>query len=238
MKGGNQWVARETFWRGANCPSYPEATVGKDHSKSAQEVLHTKSSEEQESFGKDHLGFPTERRPIEHRRSLLTKGTFDFRTWLEKYPVMLGSTLENDEQRNQVRILFETWKDMFVEDVRLMPATDLIEHYIPTYPNAIPVVARPVLYTAEEIQWQKDNFPAPIEAGIITSCHSPWSARSRFPRKSNETLRMVHVFCKLNNATIKAHHSMRRLVSTSSLQALPMDFGPCRVSTTRIQARF
>ena len=94
-----------------------------------------------------------------------------------------------------------------------MSVTDLIEHHISIYSNSVSVVARSVLYIAEEIQWQKDNLPALIEVGIITSCHSPWSARSRFFRKFNGTLRMVHVFCKLNDVTIKANHSMRRLES-------------------------
>lgn len=48
--------------------------------------------------------------------------------------------------------LLETWKDVFCESVRGMPKIELIEHRIPTYNNAIPRVAKPVLYTAEEVQ--------------------------------------------------------------------------------------
>ena len=52
-----------------------------------------------------------------------------------------------------------------------------------------------------------------IEIEIIISCHSFWSARSRFFRKFNETLRMIQMFCKLNNVIIKINYFMKRLKS-------------------------
>ena len=92
-----------------------------------------------------------------------------------------------------------------------MSVTNLIEHHISTYLNSVLVIARSVLYIAEKIQWQKNNLSILIEIEIIISCHSLWSARSRFFRKFNETLQMIYVFCKLNDATIKTNHFMRRL---------------------------
>lgn len=92
-----------------------------------------------------------------------------------------------------------------------MPQTDLIEHRIPIHGGSTPSVAKPVLYTAEEVKWQQDNLPKLLEAGIITQCVSPWNARSRFPRKENGSLRMVHAFMGLNRATIKANYPMKRI---------------------------
>ena len=196
--GGAQWVCTESEWRGTR------------HSQ-VQEVMKAQMTEEDEVFGNYKLGFPTDRRPKDYRRPIATAGTPEGEKWLLRFPDLLGPTIETDEERQKASLLFQTWRDLFVEDVREMPATDLIEHYIPTYANTIPVVAKPVLYTAEEIDWMKANLPALVEAGIIAPCQSPWSARSRFPRKSNGTLRMVHVFCQLNDATIKANYPMRRL---------------------------
>ena len=49
-----------------------------------------------------------------------------------------------------------------------MPKTDLIEHRIPLYKDAIPNVAKPVLYISKEAEWQRVNLPKLMEAGIIT----------------------------------------------------------------------
>ena len=94
------------------------------------------------------------------------------------------------------------WKDLFVESIREMRKTDLIEHRIPTYADAIPKISKPMLYTGEEIKWQPKHIPEMIEAGIITQCDSPWAARTRFPRKASGNLRMVHAFIPINDATI------------------------------------
>jgi hypothetical protein len=61
-----------------------------------------------------------------------------------------------------------------------------------------------VLYTKEEIEWQKKNIPLLLKQGIIQSCQSPFAAKTTFPRKSNGTLRMVHTYCPLNDGTIKS----------------------------------
>ena len=53
--------------------------------------------------------------------------------------------------------------------------------------------------------------PKQLDAGIITQCVSPWSAQSRFPRKENRSLKMVHAFVQLNKATMKANYPTRRI---------------------------
>ena len=131
--------------------------------------------------------------------------------WISKFPKMIGPLAETPDQVKQVQQLLETWKDIFCENIKDMPKTDLIEHRIPTYNNAIPRVAKPVLYTPEETKWQQENLPKLIEAGIVTQCVSPWSARSRFPRKEDGTLRMVHAFVPVNKVTIKANYPMKRI---------------------------
>ena len=43
----------------------------------------------------------------------------------------------------------------------------------PVYGDAVPNVAKPVLYPSEEEEWQRTNLPKVIDAGIITQCVSP-----------------------------------------------------------------
>ena len=92
-----------------------------------------------------------------------------------------------------------------------MPKTDLIQHRMPTYKNAVPRAAKPSLYTTEELLFQKRMIPELIDAGIIVRCESPWSAKTRFPRKSNGKLRMVYAFTGLNDVTVKSNYPMRRI---------------------------
>ena len=91
-----------------------------------------------------------------------------------------------------------------------MPMTDLVTHYIPTYPDMPPKSGRLRLYTEEELQWQKENIPKLLNAGVILRCESPWMAPTKFPRKKSGVLRMVHTYNALNNATIKSHYPLRR----------------------------
>ena len=111
----------------------------------------------------------------------------------------------------KVKLLLNTWRDLFCENISQMPQTDLLQHRILIYKNAIPRVAKPSLYTAEELLFQKRMIPELIDAGIISRCESPWSAKTRFPRKSNGKLRMVHAFTGVNDVTIKSNYPMRRI---------------------------
>lgn len=92
-----------------------------------------------------------------------------------------------------------------------MPAIRLIEHRIPTYPWATPRAAKLPLYMEEEKSWQVENLPKMVDAGIIIKYMSPWSARTKFPRKTSGKLRMVHNFMPINTATIKINYPLRRI---------------------------
>ena len=54
-----------------------------------------------------------------------------------------------------------------------MPVTDLVTHCILMYLNAILKVVKPVLYSIEEVKWQKKNIPDLITAGVIVKVNSP-----------------------------------------------------------------
>ena len=93
--------------------------------------------------------------------------------------------------------------------MRELPATDLIEHRIPTI-KCNPVRSKPKLYTQKEAEWQKKHLPELLDAGIIDWVNSPWSASCKFPVKKNGDLRMVQIYCPINNATIKTNYPMKR----------------------------
>ena len=168
-------------------------------------------SDEENGFGMDRLGFPTERRPTAYRRVMKTELSPDFEVWLKSHSNMIGHQADSPERLQEAKLLLETWRDLFCEHISQMPKTDIIQHRIPTYKNAIPRVAKPSLYTAEELLFQKKMIPELIEAGIIARCESPWSAKTRFPRKSNGKLRMVHAFTGVNDVTVKSNYPMRRI---------------------------
>ena len=125
----------------------------------------------------------------------------------------VGSHLSAAETERILRGLY-TWKDIFLDDVRQLEATDLVQHSIPTREGTRPYRAREPLYTPREVEWQLSNIPKMLEAGVITYTSSPWSAKSRFVLKSSGDLRPVHQFCALNDATIKSNYPMRRVLSS------------------------
>jgi len=69
---------------------------------------------------------------------------------------------------------------------------------------------KPKLYTQKEVEWQKKHLPALLDAGIIDWVNSPWSASCKFPVKKNGDLRMVHIYCPINDATIKTNYPVKR----------------------------
>lgn len=189
-----------------------EDHVGVEDIKGFQEDKdeRRRPNEEEEEFGSARLGFPTLRRPAQFRREIdTTANDHDIEVWFQQSGLEIGE-MPDEERRSSLRLLY-TWRDLFVRDVRDMPATDLIEHRIPIYEYAEPKAANPQLYTPEENTYMQLNIPKLIEAGIITQCESPWSARTKFPRKKNGRLRMVHVFCPINRATIKSNYPMKRI---------------------------
>jgi len=92
-----------------------------------------------------------------------------------------------------------------------MKATDLVEHFIPTWPGSTPVRAKEKLFTAEESRWMEVRIPAMVKAGIVEYSVSRCSHRTKFVRKKDGGLRMVHVFCPVNAATVNHSYPMRRI---------------------------
>ena len=181
------------------------------HFPEVMSVQPSPESDNENGFGFDRLGFPTERRPATYRRELRQELSSDFEEWFKAFPNLIGTQADSPEKLGKVKLLLDTWRDLFCERIAEMPKTDLIQHRIPTYHNAIPRVSKPSLYTAEELKFQKQLIPELIQAGIIAQCESPWSAKTRFPRKSNGKLRMVHAFTGVNDVTVKSNYPMRRI---------------------------
>lgn len=88
-----------------------------------------------------HLGFPISTRPADFRRNLETDKEL-YGPWSETMSILFGEAVlpRSSEWDLPGQVLY-TWRDCFVEDVRDMPPTTLVEHRIPTYPNSIPGVA-------------------------------------------------------------------------------------------------
>ena len=116
--------------------------------------------------------------------------------------------MTKEEKSRALRLLY-TWKDRFCNDVKKLPATDLIEHQIPTI-RCHPVRSKPKLYTQKEAEWQKKHLPELLDAGIIDWVNSPWSTSCKFQVKKNGDLRMVCIYCPINDATIKTNYPMKR----------------------------
>ena len=107
----------------------------------------------------------------------------------------VGSHLSAEERERVLRVLY-TWKNIFLDDVRQLEATDLVCHSIPTRTGTRPHRAREPLYTPREIQWQQLNIPKILGARVITYISSPWSAKSRFVFKVSGDLRLVRQFAR------------------------------------------
>jgi len=165
----------------------------------------------QRAFG-NRLGFPTHRRPAKRLRTMdRTSSEEEILEWFnqgEGKKIQIGEQLTKEEKSRALRLLY-TWRDRFCNDVKKLPVTDLIEHRIPTI-RCHPVRSKPKLYTQKEAEWQKKHLPELLDAGIIDWVNSPWSASCKFPVKKNGDLRIVHIYCPINDATIKTNYPMKR----------------------------
>jgi len=68
---------------------------------------------------------------------------------------------KSDEELDIVGIAaagIDTWHDISITNVRDMPATDLVEHRIPTTAGARPRFAQQPLYTEDELQHQRNTI--------------------------------------------------------------------------------
>jgi hypothetical protein len=173
-------------------------------------------NDQERAFGEKFLGFPVLRRPTDCQRMMQTIPHEDIETFQAACPVTIGDILTLD-QKAQVWDLIYTWRDLFQCSIDHIPATDLVVHYIPTYPEAVPVKWQPRNYSAEDQKFYDIVIPKLVASGIITWTQSPWSAHTMLLRKEGVTdappeksLRMVHVFTRINAATIKCHYPMQR----------------------------
>ena len=116
-----------------------------------------------------------------------------------------------------MRLLW-TWKDIFVDQLEDLPATDLVVHTIPTYPEARAHRARDPIYAKDEIRWQTSILPDMI-GKIVERGSSLWVAKTTWVSKKETIidengrwpLRMVHTYCQLNDVTIKTNYPMKRM---------------------------
>ena len=179
-------------------------------------IEETATIKEDQLFG-ESAGYPTSRRPIDFRRELTTESWEVVSEWFDNSGITVGSTARKqmkspdpDEAQSTAR-LFYTWKDLFVEDLVAMPATDLVTHSIPTWDDAIPVRARDKLYTPKERKWMDRVIPQMLQSGVIDHSVSPWCHRTKFVPKKDGDLRMVHVYVPINAATIPNSYPMKRI---------------------------
>jgi len=171
-------------------------------------IFSNEETAEQTAFG-HILEFPTQRRPTTYRRQLMSSAT-RIPTWFEVSGIRLGESLTTSE-RQQAELLLYTWKDLFVLRLEDMPVTDLVEHRIPVHPDSQLMRAKNKLYTKEEFDWVEEHLPEMLKAGIIGRSESPWAHQTKFVRKKDGGLRMVHVFCPINGATRLSGYPMKQI---------------------------
>lgn len=151
--------------------------------------------------------FPTKRRPKRRPVDWETT-TADVERWVSRVGITIGKKADNPHRREKAACLLYTWRDLFATDIIDIRETDLVKHRIPLLPGAKPEVAREGLYTSAEHEWMRVNFPQLEQAGIICLCTSPWSSKAKFVAKESGKLRMVNIFCPLNDATAKETYPM------------------------------
>jgi len=166
---------------------------------------------EQERVFASMGGYPTRRRPQSYRRDLdLETKLSVVEDWFDNSGIKLGLGIMSSELEQAMRTLY-TWADLFTTELGEMPVTDLVKHHIPTWFYHVPVRARERLFTPEEDRWMKEKIPKMVEAGILEHSVSDWCHHTKFVRKKDRSLRMVHVFCPINSVTINHSYPMKRI---------------------------
>lgn len=212
-----EWGERETkevYLAGASKGGYKRVMP--------QSKLEGPAIEEEAVFGTAYSRFPTDRRPSSfHLEVDEVTETVVCEEWFQSMGIHIGQQLDPVERAKTIRLLY-TWRTLFISDTRELPATDLVIHAIPTYANVKAHRAREVPVTPEEEAWQLRNLP-PMLGVIIGFTQSPWSAKTTFVEKKDSadsrdpvtgfrtSLRMVHTYCALNDATIKSNYPMKRM---------------------------
>lgn len=191
-----------------------------------QDTVGDATVEEDELFG-GSTGYPTSRRPTDSRRELTTESWEVVSEWFASSGITVGSSARRRMESSDPELaqatarLFYTWKDLFVEDLVAMPATDLVTHSIRTWSDAIPVRPRDKLYTPRERKWMDRVIPKMLQTGVIDHSVSPWCHRTKFVPKKDGDLRMVHVYIPINAATIPNSFPMKRIEPILNSLMLP-----------------
>jgi hypothetical protein len=167
--------------------------------------------EEDSIFGK-RRGFAESRHLATFRRELSGDHEDEMTAWFKQTKVPVGESVKEDpDKRKQIIRLLYTWMDMFITDTTTMVGTDLMIYSIPTWDDAVPVRAKGKLSTPRERAWMELNLLKPLEAKIINHSLSPWCRGTKFVPKKDRDLRMVHVYCPINAATIPNAYPMKRI---------------------------
>ena len=74
------------------------------------------------------------------------------------------------------------WRDVFVERVEDLPATDLVMHTIPTYPHCKAFRAKDPIYAKDEVRWQTTELPKMVGTTVERGS-SPWVAKTTWVAK-------------------------------------------------------
>ena len=185
--------------------------------KKKKRIMTAADSQFEEDWFGPQIPFPTERRP-QARALENTEPRSAQQEWLQQSGIRIGGHLTDVEQA-QVTNLLWVWRDLFVEKMENIPATDLVTHTIPTYPGARPHRAREPIYARDELHWQTTMIPQMIGT-IINPGVSPWVAKTTWVSKKDTVvhpvtgrwpLRMVHTYCPLNDVTMKSNYPMKRI---------------------------
>ncbi|KAH0607823.1 uncharacterized protein H6S33_002857 [Morchella sextelata] len=169
-------------------------------------------NEDDRVYGINTIGYPTAERPVNFHREVDSQTSdAEIEEWFKECRTTVGEAAATESERMNAKRLIYTWRDIFEDDLGSIPECRIALHYIPTYPGSIPHKATNPLYTAEEMAWMRENLPKMCDSGILTVSNSQWSSKPKFVRRKNGTLRMVHVFCRLNKATIKLNTPMKRI---------------------------
>ena len=169
--------------------------------------------EKEKTFDHIQMRFLISRKSIAHRRKILIKNFIIFLEWEKNFFMFINSLIATKKNRTKIMLLMKTWKNIFVKNIKNMLVIDLIEYRILIYRIIISKVVKSMLYTIEKIIWQKKNLSFLEQVEIIMRCSLSWNVKTRFSRKSNDELKMIHAFCLLNEITIKINQFMRKIES-------------------------
>ena len=127
---------------------------------------------EEEVFGWTK-GYLMDRRLVSYRREIDGETSDEvILEWFRMSEITIGPKAAGQEGAGARRLLY-TWKDLFASNVDIMPPTDLIEHSIPTWPDAVPARSKAAIHTLGEKQWIEENIPKMISSGILDYSVSP-----------------------------------------------------------------